>query len=101
MISLYVTVMHRTVDGGLDFGFEYRQESEAEYDLRILFSKIEVEVDEIKAEDNFKLDLGMSSFDTMCLVNDILDTFGVELKAADFVNYKTVGEMAEYLDSIC
>ncbi|MBQ8783021.1 MAG: acyl carrier protein [Clostridia bacterium] len=60
-----------------------------------------VEVDEIKAEDNFKLDLGMSSFDTMCLVNDIMDTFGVELKATDFVNYKTVGEMAEYLDSIC
>lgn len=41
MIPLYVTVMHRTVDGGLDFVFEYRQEPEAEYDLRILFSKIE------------------------------------------------------------
>ena len=43
----------------------------------------------------------MSSFDTMCLVNDIQDTFGVELQAVDFVNYKTVGEMAEYLDTIC
>ena len=60
-----------------------------------------VEIDEIKAEDNFRLDLGMSSFDTMCLVNDIQDTFGVELQAVDFVNYKTVGEMAEYLDTIC
>ena len=60
-----------------------------------------VEVDEIKAEDNFRLDLGMSSFDTMCLVNDIQDTFGVELQAVDFVNYKTIGEMAEYLDTIC
>lgn len=60
-----------------------------------------VEVDEIKAEDNFRLDLGMSSFDTMCLVNDIQDTFEVELQAVDFVNYKTVGEMAEYLDTIC
>ena len=60
-----------------------------------------VEADEIKAEDNFRLDLGMSSFDTMCLVNDIQDTFGVELQAVDFVNYKTVGEMAEYLDTIC
>ncbi len=60
-----------------------------------------MEADEIKAEDNFRFDLGMSSFDTMCLVNDIQDTFGVELQAVDFVNYKTVGEMAEYLDTIC
>lgn len=60
-----------------------------------------MEIDEIKAEDNFRLDLAMSSFDTMCLVNDIQDTFGVELQAVDFVNYKTVGEMAEYLDTIC
>lgn len=59
-----------------------------------------MEVDEIKAEDNFKLDLGMSSFDTMCMVNDIKSEFGVELKAVDFVNNKTVGEMANYIESI-
>ena len=41
MIPLYVTVKHRAVDNGLDFVFEYRQEPEAEYDLRILFTKIE------------------------------------------------------------
>lgn len=41
MIPLYVTVLHRTGDNGLDFIFEYRQEPEAEYDLRILYSKIE------------------------------------------------------------
>ena len=41
MIPLYVTVLHRTNDGGLDFIFEYRKEPEAEYDLRILYSKIE------------------------------------------------------------
>ena len=59
-----------------------------------------MEVDEIKAEDNFKLDLGMSSFDSMCMVNDIKSEFGVELKAVDFVNNKTVGEMADYIDSV-
>lgn len=41
MIPLYVTVKHRAVDNGLDFVFEYRQEPDAEYDLRILFTKIE------------------------------------------------------------
>ena len=59
-----------------------------------------VEVDEIKAEDNFRLDLGMSSFDTMCMVNDIKSEFGVELKAVDFVNNKTVGEMAKYIATL-
>lgn len=60
-----------------------------------------MEVDEIKAEDNFKLDLGMSSFDTMCMVNDIKTEFGVELKAVDFLNNKTVGEMAKYIETLC
>ena len=41
MIPLYVTVCHRAVDGGFDFIFEYRKEQDAEYDLTVLFSKIE------------------------------------------------------------
>lgn len=40
MIPLYVTVLHRTSDNGLDFIFEYRKEPEADYDLSILYSKI-------------------------------------------------------------
>ena len=59
-----------------------------------------VEVDQIKSEDNFKLDLGLSSFDTMCLVTDLKMAFGFELKAADFIKYKTVGEMAEYISTL-
>ena len=59
-----------------------------------------VEADEIKAEDSFKLDLGMSSFDTMCMVAEIESTMGVKLTAADFVKYKTVGEMAKYLQEV-
>lgn len=59
-----------------------------------------VEADEIKAEDSFKLDLGMSSFDTMCMVADIKNTIGVDLTAADFVKNKTVGDMAKYIESL-
>ena len=54
-----------------------------------------MEIDEIKAEDNFKLDLGMSSFDIVCVMSDVKTEFGVELVAADFVANKTVGAMAE------
>ena len=59
-----------------------------------------VEADEIKSEDSFKLDLGMSSFDTMCMVAEIESTMGVKLTAADFVKYKTVGEMAKYIATL-
>ena len=70
--------------------------------MRIIEKLIEiienyVETDEIKSEDSFKLDLGMSSFDTMCMVAEIESTMGVKLTAADFVKYKTVGEMAKYI----
>ena len=41
MIPLYVTIRHRKQDNGLDFCFEYRKEPPAEYDLRILYTKIE------------------------------------------------------------
>lgn len=41
MIPLYVTVSHRSSDGGLDFTCEYRQEQQAEYDLKVLYSKME------------------------------------------------------------
>ncbi|MBE6756184.1 MAG: acyl carrier protein [Clostridia bacterium] len=59
-----------------------------------------VEVDEIKAEDNFKFNLGMSSFDTMCLINDIKTELGVEVTPADFIRLKTVGAVADYINSI-
>ena len=58
-----------------------------------------MEADEIKAEDNFKLDLGMSSFDVVCVMSDISEEFGVDVKAADFVSSKTVGRMAECIES--
>lgn len=59
-----------------------------------------VEVDEIKAEDNFKFNLGMSSFDTMCLINDIRSELGVDVTPADFIRLKTVGAVADYINSM-
>lgn len=41
MIPLYVTVSHRSSDGGFDFTCEYRQEQQAAYDLKVLCSKME------------------------------------------------------------
>ena len=41
----------------------------------------------------------MSSFDTMCVVTDVKTIFGVDLKARDFIDHKTVGELAKYIAS--
>ena len=41
MIPLYLTVSHRADDGGLEFNFEYRREQQAEYDLKVFYSKME------------------------------------------------------------
>lgn len=59
-----------------------------------------VEVDEITQASSFRNDLGMSSFDTMCLITDIEVELGVKLKPTDFINYKTVGEMSAYIESL-
>jgi len=42
----------------------------------------------------------MSSFDTMCLINDIKTELGVEVTPADFIRLKTVGAVADYINSI-
>lgn len=67
-----------------------------------LISVIEnyVEIDgEITSDMSFKKDLGLSSFDTVCMIDEIKETMGVTLEPTDFVKYKTVGEMAEFIAS--
>ena len=60
-----------------------------------------VELDgEITAEMSFKKDLGLSSFDTVCMIDEIKETLGVTLDPTDFVKYKTVGEMAQYIATL-
>lgn len=58
-----------------------------------------VEVEDISPDSNFKADLEMSSFDTMCVVTDVKTIFGVDLKARDFIDHKTVGELAKFIAS--
>lgn len=60
-----------------------------------------VELDEsIKPTARFKKDLGLSSFDTVCMISEIKTVLGVDLQPSDFVKYKTVGEMADYISTL-
>ena len=58
------------------------------------------ECDDINGETKFKEDLGLSSFDTVCMIEDIESELGVKLTPKDFTMYKSVKEMAEYIESL-
>ena len=53
--------------------------------------------DEITADTDIKTCLGLSSFDLVCLSEDIFDEFGVKLHAEVFRDCDTVGKIANYL----
>lgn len=65
--------------------------------IRVLENYTEEEITEAS---RFKTDLGLSSFDTVCMIDEIEEAIGVRIDIKDFVNYKTVGEMAEYIASL-
>ena len=52
---------------------------------------------EITPELTFKNDLGLSSFDTVCMIEELKSVFKNHLEPSDFIRYKTVGEMAKFL----
>ena len=54
--------------------------------------------DEITADTDIKSGLGMSSFDLVCLAEDIHDSFGVKLNAEVFRDCDTIGKLADYLE---
>ncbi len=58
------------------------------------------DIDEIEDGMEFKKDLGLSSFDTVCLIADIRKKLGAEVNPSDFVMHKTVGAMRAHLNTL-
>lgn len=54
---------------------------------------------EITRDLRFKNDLGLSSFDTVCMTEEINSEFERKIEPADFIKHKTVGEMYDLLAS--
>ena len=50
------------------------------------------EAEDISDASQFKKDLGLASFDTVCLIQDIKKTMDIECTPGDFVKFNTVGE---------
>ncbi len=53
----------------------------------------------ITPETNIKSGLGMSSFDLVCLSDEIHEEFGVALTADDFRECDTLGKLIAHLES--
>lgn len=65
--------------------------------IRVLENYTEEEITEASG---FRTDLALSSFDTVCMIDEIEESMGVKIDIKDFVTYKTVGEMAGYIASL-
>lgn len=63
----------------------------------IIAEQLNVSEDEVKAESNFKDDLGADSLDLFELVMSLEEEYGVEIPSEDLEKIATVNDVIEYL----
>ena len=66
----------------------------------LIVNYVEVNPDEITTESRFIDDLGLNSYDFMCMLGDVGDAFGIAVDEAEIVNIRTVGEAIAYFESL-
>lgn len=66
----------------------------------IIVNYVEVNPDEITAESRFIEDIGLNSYDFMCMLGDIEDEFGISVDESEIVNLRTIGEAIAYFESL-
>ena len=65
----------------------------------MISEQLNVDESEIKAESNFKEDLGADSLDLFELVMALEEEFGVEIPSEDLEKIATVADVMDYLKS--
>ena len=65
----------------------------------IIAEQLNVSEDEVKAESNFKDDLGADSLDLFELVMSLEEEYGVEIPSEDLEKIATVNDVIEYMKS--
>ena len=66
----------------------------------VIIDKLRVEEDSIKSEAHFVNDLGADSLDTVELIMEFEEEFGIEIPDEDAENITTVGSAVEYIDKV-
>mgnify|MGYP001433630975 FL=1 len=66
----------------------------------VIIDKLGVEEDTIKSEAHFVNDLGADSLDTVELIMEFEEEFGIEIPDEDAENITTVGSAVDYIEKI-
>jgi|TARA_A100001015_G_scaffold264029_1_gene311379 acyl carrier protein len=64
----------------------------------VIIDKLGVEEDSIKSEAHFVNDLGADSLDTVELIMEFEEEFGIEIPDEDAENITTVGSAVDYIE---
>ena len=64
--------------------------------IEIILNYVEPE-EAITADTDIKSELGMSSFDLVCLADEIFEKYGVSLTPDNFRDCATVGSLADFI----
>ncbi|MDE5860567.1 MAG: acyl carrier protein [Ruminococcus sp.] len=66
----------------------------------IIVNYVEVNPDDITENSRFIEDLGLNSYDFMCMLGDIEEEFNLTVDEAEIVKIRTVGEAIAYFESL-
>lgn len=68
---------------------------------KIIASQLKISEEQIRRESLIKADLGADSVDILQLLMTLEEEQGIEIPDEKLVNFEMVGDIADYLDSVC
>lgn len=66
----------------------------------IICNYVETALEEITENSRLIEDIGLNSYDFMCMLGDLETEFGVTVDETEVVNLRTVGEAIAYLEKL-
>lgn len=66
----------------------------------IITNYVEINSEEITTDSRFIEDIGLNSYDFMCMLGDIEDEFNISVDESEIINLHTVGEAIAYFESL-
>lgn len=66
----------------------------------IICNYVDISPEDITEESGLTDDLGLSSYDIMCVLGELEEEFGVTVNEAEIVDIHTIGEAINYIESL-